>query len=688
LDGTKQGSRKVRIGVDVGGTFTDIVLIDQQGQRWHVKVPSTPNDPSQGFLKGVHDALTLAGLTPDQVDYILHGTTVATNAVLQRRGAKISLITTKGFEDLLEIGRQQRPRLYDLSVDRVPSLVPRNRCFSTRERVTANGETHIELKEKEALRAAKDAGKDVAAVAVCLLFAYKNPIHEALLEKHLQSLYPSIHISLSSEVLPEFREYERMSTTTLDAYVTPILSTYLHRLEQALKSDGFKAPLLVMQSHGGLLQASLARKQAVRLLFSGLAGGTLGGLYTSQVMNEKNLVTFDMGGTSTDVALIDEGKFRETSEGSVGGLPCRVPMVDVETVGAGGGSIAWIDAGGILRVGPQSAGAKPGPCCYDLGGTDVTVTDANLVLGRLNPQYFLGGKLSLKIQPARKQLRILSKRLNLSEEECAFGIIRIVNANMERAIRLVSIQRGFDPREFALAAFGGAGPMHAWALAKELGIPRVIIPVGPGLHSALGLLATHLRCDRSQSVLLPAATPDFEELRQVYEGLESRTRRLILEQGVSAKQIRTQRLADLRYRGQSYELIVETPRGKLNSRWMKNLLSRFNSHHEQRYGYATPEAEVTIVNLRVVASGPKPLLKPAHIPRSATPHHPKDHRSVFFEEQRAFVMTPIYERSSLGQGTELQGPAIIEQLDSTTVVHPGVKAITRKAGNIILEVNK
>ncbi len=685
MDVTKQGSRLVRVGVDVGGTFTDVVLFDQRGQRWHVKVPSTPSDPSQGFLKGLREVLDLAGITPSQVNYILHGTTVATNAVLQRRGAKISLMTTKGFEDLLEIGRQQRPSLYDIFVDRVPPLVTKEHCFGVIERVTANGNIHTELKEKEAHSVAQVAGEDVEAVAVCLLFAYKNTTHEKLLEKHLRSLYPDIPVSLSSEVLPEFREYERISTTTLDAYVTPILSTYLHRLEKALKLDDVKAPLLIMQSHGGLLQSSLARNQAVRLLFSGLAGGILGGRYTSQVMGEGDLVTFDMGGTSTDVALIVEGEFRETSEGSIGGLPCRVPMVDVETVGAGGGSIAWIDEGGILRVGPQSAGADPGPCCYNSGGNEVTVTDANLLLGRLNPHYFLGGKLSLKLQPARKQLQILSRRLGLSEEECAFGIIRIVNANMERAIRLVSIQRGYDPREFALAAFGGAGPMHAWALAKELGIPRVIIPVGPGLHSALGLLATHLRYDRSLSVILPANAPDFEQLDSVYKNLELRTRRLLCEQGVTDKQISVQRLADLRYQGQSYELIVNTPRGKIDSRWLAKLLDIFNRQHEQRYGYATPEVAVTIVNLRVVATGPMPPLKPPSIPIRDTPPLPKEHRSVFFEEIGEFMITPIYERSSLGRESELQGPAIIEQLDSTTVVHPEVKALTRKDGNIILE---
>jgi N-methylhydantoinase A len=530
------------------------------------------------------------------------------------------------------------------------------------------------------------AGKNAGAVAVCLLFAYRNPVHEKLLKKHLESLYPNVPVSLSSEVIPEFREYERMSTTVLDAYVTPLLSTYLHRLETALKSINLEAPLLIMQSHGGLLHSSLARQQAVRLLFSGLAGGTLGGRYTSQVLGEEKLVTFDMGGTSTDVALIDEGEFRETSEGTIGGLPCRVPMVDVETVGAGGGSIAWIDDGGILRVGPQSAGANPGPCCYGLGGRAVTVTDANLLLGRLNTEYFLGGKLPLKVQPAQKQIRKLSRRLSLSEEECAVGILRIVNANMERAIRMVSIQRGYDPRDFALVAFGGAGPMHAWALAKDLGIPRVIVPVTPGLHSALGLLTTPLRCDRSLTVLLPTNPPDIEKVASVYKELEELTRQLLHEQGVQDYQISFQRWADLRYQGQSYELIVNTPKGRINSDWVTKVLKTFNRQHEQRFGYAIPDATVTIVNLRVTATGPTPSMKTPEI--HPGDGKPKAHRSIFFEELGEFVLTPIYERASLNQESELLGPAIIEQPDSTTIVHPGTRALARKDGNIILEEMK
>jgi N-methylhydantoinase A len=685
MEKPKTKQQPVCIGVDVGGTFTDVLLIDSFGRRWHVKVSSTPDDLSNGVLKGLQKALSQAHLKPSQVDYILHGTTAATNAVLQRKGAEVSLITTEGFEDILEIGRQQRPSLYDLNVSRCIPLVPRERCFGVKERVIADGRILIKLESKDAVKVVQKAGNGGKAVAVCLLYAYKNPTHEVTLGTLLEKFFPKIPVSLSSEVIPEFREYERISTTVLDAYVAPVLLKYVGSLEKGLKSIGVTAPLLMMQSHGGVLQSNLALKQAVRFLFSGLAGGALGGCYTSQILKENNLISFDMGGTSTDVSLITEGKSRETSEGNIGGLPCRVPMVDVETVGAGGGSIAWIDEGGVLRVGPDSAGADPGPCCYDRGGTNPTVTDANLLLGRLNQHYFLGGEVTLNLNLAEKAIRALGRRLHLSLEECAYGIIRIVNANMERAIRMVSIQRGYDPRDFALVAFGGAGPMHAWALARNLGIPRVIVPFTPGLHSALGLLATNLRCDQSQTVLQSTETPDYQQLRLSLRALESYTRKILHEQGVLDKQITIQRFADLRYEGQAYELTIPAPKGKLSKKWLKYILNEFHKLHQQQYGYATPNIPVTIVNLRVIASSIMPPLKPLTFTKQSGSPEPKETRPVFFEESGGYENTPIYERATLGLHAEIMGPAIIEQLDSTTIIHPNVKALVCTGGNIILE---
>ncbi len=678
-------SEPVRVGIDVGGTFTDVIVVNEAGNQWHVKVRSTPEDSSIGVLKGLEKALELAKIPPNKVQYLLHGTTVATNAVLQRKGAKISLITTKGFEDLLEIGRQQRPNLYDLFVERTAPLVSRENIVSVEERILADGTEHLPLTSEVTTNAVQRARQNVDAVAICLLFAYQNPVHEQRLLKEILKQDSTLPVSISSTVIPEYREYERMSTTVLNAYVTPVLKRYLQNLDEALETSGISTPMLIMQSHGGVLQSQLSRQEAVRLLFSGLAGGTLGGRYTSQTMQEKNIITFDMGGTSTDVALIMEGAIRETAEGNIGGFPCRVPMVDVETVGAGGGSIGWIDAGGILRVGPQSAGADPGPAAYGMGGTQPTVTDANLFLGRLNPDYFLGGAISLQPNLSSESIHSLAQTLGLAPVDCAFGIIRVVNANMERAIRVVSIQRGFDPRDFALVAFGGAGPMHAWALAINLGIPRVIIPNAPGLHSALGLLATNLRTDQSQTVLESTKSPNLARLQKTYRHLEEDLQTRLTDQGITQQTITFQRFADLRYKGQAYEITLSVPKGGITKNWIAQLGNTFHNQHKLQYGFSDPSAPLTIVNLRVIAQGPMPTLKLAPISKQRGTPKALSYRQVFFEEIGHTVKTPIFERSALGFGAEIIGPAIVEQLDSTTVIHPNSKAIVHRGGNIILE---
>ncbi len=684
-----QKKEPVRISIDVGGTFTDVLLIDAVGKRWHIKVRSTPKDSSQGVLDGLLKVLNQAKIAPEQVHFLLHGTTVATNAILQRKGAKISLITTKGFEDLLEIGRQQRPQLYDLFFEQNAPLVPRDKIFSVKERILNDGAVSIPLTEHEARQTAKNASQNVEAVAICLLFSYQNAAHEEMLLKQLNKHDINKPVSISSSILPEYREYERMSTTVLNAYIMPVLTHYLQRIDHALKEIGLTIPLLVMQSHGGVLQSKLAQQQAVRLLFSGLAGGVLGGRYTSQLLKLKEVITFDMGGTSTDIALITQGNIQETTEGQINGFPCRVPMVDVETVGAGGGSIAWIDEGNILRVGPQSAGADPGPVAYGSGGQEPTVTDANLLLGRLNPDYFLGGEISLHPDLAKISIQKLASRLSLSIEDCAYGIIRIVNANMERAIRVVSIQRGYDPRDFALIAFGGAGPMHAWALAKNLGIPKVIIPPAPGLHSALGLLATSLRNDQSQTILESTNAPNLKRIQRTYRNLETQLREVLQAQGVPKRSISIQRLADLRYEGQAYEISIQTPKIRISKKWINELATTFHKQHAQQYGFASQTAPVTIVNLRVIAQSPMPPLKPALIaPQENRDLEALQIRKVYFEEMEDFVETPIYGRLTLGHGAQLRGPVVIEQLDSTTVVHPDTKATVCIGGNLVLEAIK
>lgn len=678
-------SEPIRIGIDVGGTFTDVLLVDSKGKQWHVKVRSTPKDSSIGVLEGLQKVLKLACVHPKRVNYLLHGTTVATNTVLQRRGSTISLITTKGFEDLLEIGRQQRSNLYDLLVERNPPLVSRANVIGVDERILADGTVHHSLSSNEVKRAVKLAREKADAIAVCLLFSFQNPLHENQLVREIQQQDAAIPVSASSTILAEYREYERMSTTVLNAYVSPVLSRYLKQIDLALHEIGINTPLLVMQSHGGVLQSHLAQNQAARLLFSGLAGGTLGGGYTGQVMKQENVITFDMGGTSTDVALISHGTIRETSEGQISEFPCRLPMVDVETVGAGGGSIGWIDAGGILRVGPQSAGADPGPAAYGLGGLEPTVTDANLILGRLSPDYFLGGAMALNPDLASQTIQKLAQMLNLSLEECAFGIVRVVNANMERAIRVVSIQRGYDPRDFALVAFGGAGPMHAWALAKNLGIPRVIIPSAPGLHSALGLLTTNLRTDQSHTILESTQTSNLSRITSIFLQLEHELKRRLSAQGVTQQKMKLQRLADLRYAGQAYEITLPAPKGRISKKWITKLEQSFHTQHKAEYGFDAPDAEVTIVNLRVIAQGPMPRLKIAQRPQQKGPPKIRLKRQVFFEELNQSALTPVYERSSLGNGAIIEGPAIIEQLDSTTVIHPDTRASVHRSGNIVLE---
>jgi N-methylhydantoinase A len=681
----KSDSEPVRIGIDVGGTFTDVLLLDSAGNQWHVKVRSTPKDSSIGVLEGLQKVLELAKVPPEKVDYLLHGTTVATNTVLQRKGSSICLITTKGFEDLLEIGRQQRPNLYDLMVEREPPLVSHTNVIGVDERILADGTVLNPLNSEEAEKAVKQAQQNADAIAICLLFSFQNPLHENLLIREIQRQDSSTPVSASSRVLAEYREYERMSTTVLNAYVTPVLTKYLQHLDQALQNIGITTSLLVMQSQGGVLQSQMAQDHAARLLFSGLAGGTLGGRYTSQMLQEENVITFDMGGTSTDVALISHGTIRETSEGHIGGFPCRLPMIDVETVGAGGGSIGWIDAGGILRVGPQSAGADPGPAAYGLGGNNPTVTDANLILGRLDPEYFLGGAIALKPKLASRSIEGIAQNLGLSLEDCAFGIIRVVNANMERAIRVVSIQRGFDPRDFALVAFGGAGPMHAWALAKNLGIPRVIIPSAPGLHSALGLLTTDLRIDKSQTILEPMESPDLSRLVSVFQELEQELRERLLEQGASNQTILIQRMADLRYTGQAYEITLPVPKRDITKKWLTQLATSFHDQHQQQYGFSSHNAPVTIVNLRVNALEPMPTPHLAEIPEQVGEPPVRTTREVYFEELEQSVDTPIYERSVLGTGAQIIGPAIVEQLDSTTVIHPKTRASVQSGGNLIME---
>jgi N-methylhydantoinase A len=673
--------REIRLGVDVGGTFTDLVaLVD--GHLVTAKVPSTPRNQAEGVLR----ALEAAGIEPGRVAAFAHGSTVATNALLERRGARTALVATAGFRDVIEIGRQQRPSLYDLTRDRPPPLVPRELRVVVRERMGPQGE--IAPLDEESLRAAVAAvaAAGVEAVAVCLLFSFLHPEHERRVAEELERALPGVTVSRSSEVLPEVREYERFSTTVADAYLTPRLAAYLERLESEVRRRGFPAPL-VMQSSGGVIEVGRAARRAASCVLSGPAGGVVGAAWVAGLSGHRDLLTFDMGGTSTDVAAVLDGAVQTTTESVIGGVPIKLPMVDVHSVSAGGGSIAWVDEGGALRVGPRSAGADPGPAAYGLGGAEPTVTDANLMLGYLPDAARLGGTqgVVLRRELAERALSGLGERLGLSPLHAALGVVRVANAEMVRALRVMSVERGIDPRDLTLLAFGGAGGMHACALAEELGMARVLVPRAGGVLSALGLAISDLRRDYVHPLLGRLDELDRAELAAAYAGLEERARNDLGDPAL-------ERRADLRYRGQSFELTVTIDD-------LDDLGARFHVEHERRYGYRMQDEPVELVNLRLVATVPvaKPELRgAAAAPKDAAgaggrvaagatggPGGSGGRRAVNLEGD--WLQVEIVAGGDLVPGAELAGPAVVEHPESTVVIRPGWRASVDDVGSLALE---
>ncbi len=653
-----------RLGVDVGGTFTDLVALSEGGVTT-AKVPSTPRDQSVGVM----NAVGASGVEADALDALAHGMTVATNALLERRGAQTALVTTEGFRDVLEIARQNRPSLYDLAQDRPPTLVPRELRFTLKERMGPEGEIEPldEAGLEEVISAIERA--EVEAVAVCLLFAFMHPEHERRIGEALREALPGVHVSLSSEVLPEFREYERFSTTAADAYLAPKLAAYLKNLAGKVEDAGMPTPL-IMQSAGGVVGIEDAVDDAAAFTLSGPAGGVVGAAYVGDLSGYRDVLTFDMGGTSTDVAPVIGGEVQTTTETVIAGVPIRVPMVDVHTVSAGGGSVAWADAGGALRVGPHSAGAEPGPAGYDKGGEEPAVTDANLFLGYLADRAELGGEVVLRRELSEKALEGLGKKIGLDALESALGILRVADAEMTRALRVISVERGLDPREFALLAFGGAGGMHACRLAEELGIRTVLVPRAGGVLSALGLAISDLRRDYVSPYLANLADVNVRELKETFEGME----------GVAAKDLdgpRYTRRADLRYRGQSFELTVEAQRPLE----VDKLEECFHAAHEQRYGYRMEDEPVELVNLRLIATVPvdKPELKETQPKGEAEVGR---RRSNFDGEWQE---VPVLDRERMGRGSEVEGPAIVEFKESTCVVSPGWHGQVDGVGTLVLE---
>jgi len=675
----------VQIGVDIGGTFTDIVALDREGRLTLTKVPSTPKDLLEGIGVAVQRILGLADAPPAAVERFIHGTTVATNAILEQKGAVTAVLATDGFEDVLELGRQKRARMYDLEMDvETPTfLAPRRRRVGIRERLDARGRVLVPLDEDQ-VRAEVAAlrGHGVQALAVCYLFSFVNPTHERRTREICREVAPEISVSLSSEVDPTFREYERTCVTAFDAYLGPVVKRYLAGLAATLRELGVGAVPLIMRSRGGIVSAALAAEHPVTLFLSGPAGGVIGAKFAAERSEVSDFVSLDMGGTSNDVAVVRGGEPLIASEGWIGPYPVRTPMVDVSTIGAGGGSIAWIDAAGGLRVGPRSAGAEPGPACYGRGGDQATVTDASLVLGYLNPERFAGGSMRLDGAAAERALAAIGARLGLDAVAAAAGIHRVINARMADQIRLVTIKRGYDPRQFSLVVLGGAGPVHGVALAEEMGMAEVIVPEAPGVLAAFGLLSAAIEHHHARTLQAPADTIDLTAVNRCLAELDAAGRARMHAEGVAAGEVRVAYSADMRYIGQAYELEVPMAVPLVIER-MPEVLGAFHAVHERVYGYARAQQPVEFVNFRAVHSYPLP--RPALRPSAATTGSVADarvgERPAWFG---AFRPTAIYERARLPVGGCVSGPAIVEQPDTTTVIPPGHSALVDPAGNLRL----
>ncbi len=655
----------VIIGVDTGGTFTDFVF--REGEHWGIyKLLSTPANPASAVLAGLNH------IAQGKRKQIIHGSTVATNAILERKGAKSALITNKGFEDIIEIGRQNRSRLYDLAYRKEPHIVPLDLRFGIRGRILHTGEEHEPLDIQEARKIARQLEKaQTESVAVCFIFSFANPSHEQKIRELLEGT--GVAVSLSHEILAEFREFERTSTTVLNGYVSPKMQNYIAYLMAELDQ---RDTLSIMQSNGGSISAETAMKESVRTILSGPAGGAVGAFEIGKMAGYTQLISFDMGGTSTDVSLID-GALSLTVESKISGYPIKVPMIDIHTVGAGGGSIASLDVGGALRVGPESAGADPGPICYGKGD-HITVTDANLFLGRLIPEYFLGGSMKLQGEKLENFFQKMARETDLSPVELAEGILSVANAAMEKAIRVISVERGYDPREFVLFSFGGAGGMHAPFLARLLNIPKVFVPQNPGILSAIGMLMADVIKDYSLTVMRNQNNTTAEELSELFSDLEKRGTEDLLREGISAENVSLERYLDMRYEGQSHEIIVP---------YAAQHVEDFHVLHEKTYGYRNQDKTVEIVNLRLRALGmpDKPRFQKAEKVQEQPPEGAfiGEYEVVFDQET---TRTQVIARDKLLGGNKIGGPAILVEYSSTIVIPPFAEASVDAYGNVIMEI--
>ena len=684
----------MRIGIDVGGTFTDVVMVDEDTGAFHyTKTPTTHHDLAEGVLKGLDEILEIGGVSMDRVGYLIHGTTIGTNAIVEGKGARVGLVTTAGFEDVLEIRRVARPKeaAFDFGADNPPPLVPRYLRKGVRERIDARGGIVVPLDEASVREAAAALGREgVEAVVVSLLFSFVNGEHERRVRDILEEVLPGVPVSLSSEICPEFREYERTCTAVMNGYLGPVIARYMDRLTARLEAAYGEVTLHIMQSNGGTMTAEVAKSHAAHLINSGPAGGAIAAAFVSRLTGNRMAVGADMGGTTFDISIIDENLPKTTTWGGVTNYPIKLPMVDLKTIGAGGGSIAWVDEGGMLNVGPESAGSDPGPACYGWGGTRPAVSDANLVLGRLNPDYFLGGKLPLYLEKAREAVRThVAEPMGLSVEEAAAGILRIVNANMAKGISGNSVERGYDLREFALVTMGGAAALHAADIARELNMARVIVPPMSGNFSAVGFVVADVQHDYVRTLAQKEHEIDPSELLREFLEMEEEGLRQLEQERVRSAETEIVWSADLRYDGQSWELnapIRRTADG-FTREHVRRIAEGFHELHQQVYSYSEPDEAVEFVNLRVRVKG---LNKGLAFKEEG--HEPflleggwKAKRDVYFAE-KGWLTIPVYEREDLSVGSRIPGPCVIEETISTALVPPGHTGTIDAYRNIVIEL--
>jgi len=688
----------MRLGIDIGGTFTDLVLLDEASGLWRYgKTLTTYPDPTPGILEGVQTLMQAHGVPLSAVRTLVHGTTWVTNAVIERKGARTALVTNRGFEDVLEIGREMRYDIYDLFIDMPKPLVPRELRIGISGRVDREGQVREELEEsslKVLCQRLTESG--VEAVAVCLLHSFANPSHEQQVGQYLQTHLPHLHVSLSCETMPEIREYERSSAVAMNAYVQPLTSRYLLELEKTLSTLGYSGIIHIMVSSGRLTTLTGAARTPIQLLESGPAGGTMAAVAISRDTGLPNILAFDMGGTTAKASLVraqepeithhfEAARERRFKKGS--GLPVRIPVIDMIEIGAGGGSIARLNALGLLTVGPDSASSIPGPACYGRGGKEPTVTDADLILGFLNADYFLGGTMKLDRAAAIEAMKTrIADPLGISVEEAAWGIHRIVNENMANAARVHILEKGLDPRSFDLLAFGGAGPVHAFQVARLMHAPRLLIPGGAGVLSARGFLVSPVASEEIASYLCRIDRADWVHINDMLQSMERKASDFVLSSGLTATDLQVRRVADMRYLGQGHEINVRIPTGPLSAEALPQILTNFAAEYRLRYGRTIPGMPVEAVTWRVLVSGPVPRPEAQEVRSQAAAHTLKGTRPVWFGA--GWIQTPVYDRYAIPPGMHLPGPCIIEENESTTVVGPDSRVQVDTARNILIEMLK